>query len=548
MATNIFSIMEGLTVSREDIVEAELFAEQYLSASFPTYDFRQGTALRDMTVRPNATLLALVKKSMQYYFDNTDIINMTDSTDNDIVDRKLSNFFITRKTGNKSVIRARLFFSFPLNTPINTLVPVSAFFSTNNDVMFYPQGNVTILYTTGTRDPNNYYFDYDGSSDQWYCDINLESKDSSLDANIESGDLLYFTIFSPYFLRGQIQYLIESAIADETNTEMVARSYSAVSTRNLINTPSIIARVTDKFNYVKQVYPVGLGNPWLFRDIISIESVETPGQFRDYHRGGHTDVYISTLPSTSVVQLVAEVDRENPSNGAAFYIKGPIINVTRTRDVADNASNDTVPYYVNPSNPNLGLLPFEFSSVNVSTYSSGSIPVTPSMDLGLSADHIVKIKFEDNSVLPGDTATFKFDVLTGVGSVDDNLHSVDERVVCADYIARGFEPVFLDIVIDTRGFKVSSAIKTEVKSLVDKYVSDISYGGTLYVTEVINSIIDGGVRDFKMPLNVSSHRYPKDTRGDETGHQGIENTTIVDSMSLLDIRKFYLRDITYIEV
>ena len=74
---SIFEVIEGLTVTRDDIVEAELFTEQYLSAQFPTYDFRQGTALRDMTVRPNATLLALVNKAIQKYFDDTDIINIT---------------------------------------------------------------------------------------------------------------------------------------------------------------------------------------------------------------------------------------------------------------------------------------------------------------------------------------------------------------------------------------------------------------------------------------------------------------------------------------
>ena len=98
MATSIFSIIDGLTVESADIIEAELFAEQYLSAQFPTYDFRKGTALRDMTVRPNATLLALVNKAIKHYFDDTDIINITNATDNDVVDNRLSNFFITRKS------------------------------------------------------------------------------------------------------------------------------------------------------------------------------------------------------------------------------------------------------------------------------------------------------------------------------------------------------------------------------------------------------------------------------------------------------------------
>lgn len=544
MAISIFSIIEGLTVSRDDVLEAELFAEQYLSAQFPDYDFRQGTALRDMTIRPNATLLALVNKAIQFYFDDSDVINMTNSTDKDLVDRKLSNFFITRKAGTDAVINARLFFSFPLNEPVSVLIPAGAYFSADNVTRFYPRTNITVLEPAAVEDPTRTYFKYDGSSQQWYCDIELVSASSTLEANIESGDLLYFTIFSPYFLRAEIQYLKERAVEEETNEQMVSRAYTSVSTRNLINKPSITSRISDEFNYVDTIYPVGLGDDWLYRDIIAIEDVSSPGTFRDYHRGGHVDIYIETAPSTDVVQLTAEQDRDTPSD-VAFYIEGPVYGVTRSDNAPPDRDQDTLPYYRDPAVPSLGTLPFDYSMANVSTYDAGSVPASPESDLGISSRQLTKIKFVD-TVTIGQTASFNLSRFSGVQSVETQINGDAESVVCADYLIRGFEPVFIDIEVEVRNGIPTDQTITE--SALREYIEGIPNGGSIYVSELVNTIIDSGVSDFRMPLTVNAVRHPRDSAGNQDGPSNAVTTSLVDTMELLPIRKFYLRNITYTEV
>ncbi|CAM0015284.1 hypothetical protein VPHD148_0014 [Vibrio phage D148] len=538
---SIFEVIEGLTVDQEDIIEAELFAEQYLSAQFPTYDFRQGTALRDMTVRPNATLLALIAKATRQYFDDTDILNITNDTDSEVVDKRLSNFFITRKSGDKSVVSARLFFTFPTNTPITTIVPVSAYFSVDNETKFYPRGNVTV-YDNSTS--GEYYFKYDSSSDQWYVDMELESESPSEDANLEDGDLLYFTVFSPYFLRAQIQYLVSKAIEEETNEEMVDRSYSAVSTRNLINTPSIVARIGDQFNYAKTVYPVGLGSEWLFRDLIDITDAQGSGEIFTYHRGGHTDVYLETDPIVQTAQLTAVADPQGIYD-AAFVVSGPIYEIKRSDTPPAGLDEDTMPIYATPGDPSSGFAPYTYSVLNGTPYDSDSIPEIPSQDIGLSADQQTVIQV-GTSLSIGDTATFSFSVFQGVGSIDDSMHSEEERVVCADYLARSFEPIFIDISVDTRGAQVSD--RSTPYSALEEYVESIPNGGTIYVSEIINILIENGIKDIKLPLEVSGVRYSREVTGDRDGNTNTVSTSIEDQFPLNSIQKFYLRDVDYNEV
>lgn len=536
---SIFEVIEGLTVDLDDIVEAELFAEKYLSAQFPTYDFRQGTALRDMTVRPNATLLALIAKATRLYFDDTDLLNVTNDTDKDIVDKRLSNFFIERKTGDKAVISARLFFTFPTNSPITTIVPVSAYFSVDNETKFYPKGNITVY---AAETPGEYSFKYDPSSDQWYVDIEMDSESPSLDANIESGDLLYFTVFSPYFLRATVQYLVSKAIEEETNEEMVDRSYSSISTRNLINTPSIVARIGDQFNYVKTVYPVGLGDKWMYRDLIDIDDLDSPGTTRTYHRGGHTDIYLETDPIVQTVQLTAVEDPLVPGD-IVFLINGPVYEVERSLTPPAGLEEDTMPLYVTAGNPSSGSFPFTYRLQNASIYGSDSIPATPELDTGMSANQVTKI-IPGQTIQVGDTATFNFSVFQGIGSVNETINSVEQRVVCADYLARSFEPVFLDMTIRPRGGIV---LDEDVPyQALHEYIEAIPNGGTLYLSEIINILIDNGVKDFSLPLDIEAVRYPRDPVGNESeGTTNIEVTGITDKHDLNEIQKFYLRTVEY---
>lgn len=531
MATSIFSIIEGLTVEKEDIIEAEVFSEQLMSSLFPTYDFRQGTALRDMVIRPNATLLALINKAVKHQFDNTDIASITNETDPDVVDSRLSNFFISRKSGNNAVVKARLYFSFPTTNTIPTIIPSGSYFSVDNETQFFPQGSISVNPDPGPelRDPLKYYFLYDSGEGLHYVDIDLESQKPTEDANINEGDLLYFTLFSPYFVSGEILYLVDTAVNTETNEDMVDRAYSSISTRNLINTPSIISGITDQFNYIKKVYPVGLGNDDLYRDLITINRIDENAETQTsvYHRGGHVDVYVDSPIVKQNLQFT--LDEES-----SFEIKGPVIDVVRAGETQPGKISDTTPI----------TEPYTFTPVNVSTYSENGIPDVPEDDLGLSTEQVLKVTFP--LAAPGNTVTMSMETYTGLNAVSNAINSEDQRVVCADYLVRAFSPVYLDITIKFR----NSHDEVLLNAKVEEYLNSIPNGGTLYIANLIEVLQDNGLSNFATPIGVKAIELNRYRERDSLNPNDTNDvvTDVFDSHQLRTTQLFKLGNMEFREI
>lgn len=484
--TNIFSIIEDVAVTKEDLLEAELFAEQFLSSKFPSYDFRQGTAVRDMTIRPNAVLLAAIKKAMAHYFEGSNIADITDATDGTVVDKKLSDFFVTRKEGSTSRIRTRLFFQFPQSRPTAVLIPRTAYFSTDNSIKFNPVDNVTI----GTEPGSGPYFQLDSSEGLWFVDLDMVSEGTESKYNLEEGDLLYFSTFSPFMVKGQILYLREKAVDRETNTEMVARAYTAVSTRNLVNNPSIAARIQDVFSYVKGVETVGLGDDFMYRDRVTIDGT-------DLHIGGHVDVLLNT-------DIIEDVRQYTVDGNGNIEVMGPVLSVER--GLLPDGDPDTVD----------GSSPF-----TVATSSDNKD--------GLSSAQRTTINLR---VPQGSTATFKTRVLAGVGSVQDWMDNIENRVVLANYLARSFEPTLIRLDLKT----VHPFDKKKVYDKVKDYVESIPNGGTLYKSGILQAIADGGLRDFN--LDTSTIEYQKVSRGSLIGDGWTALTNTVDTNKIGNFKLF----------
>jgi hypothetical protein len=252
---NFYSVLPGLQPSQQDILQAELLAKQILEAAYPDMDLREGTGLRDLVLRPSAMLLAVVRAGIDYYFAQNTIQGVDDTTPTSIVDNILSNWFITRNLGTRAVINARLYFARQKNVSLTTDI----YFSTDNVSKFFPQAAVTFASGSLT---------YDAFQNEYYVDVDLIAEAEGTQYNIGSGSLLYFSNFDPYFLHAEINYLKDSSVSSETNEEFITRAETAISTRNLINDPSITANLQNNFNYLNQIVSIGMGDPEMIRDQI----------------------------------------------------------------------------------------------------------------------------------------------------------------------------------------------------------------------------------------------------------------------------------------
>lgn len=331
MATNsvdLLSVIQGLQVTADDILQAELYLSQALLSNDPTMDIRTGTAVRDLAIRPNATLLALINKGLQYYWSQNSLADVTDSTPTDFVDKILSNYFMTRYTGSQAIISVRFYFAKQISISLTT----DMFFSPDNTLRFYP-------IVSSTYDSSQLTFD--SSSNQYYIDIDLEAESVGTTYNISAGSLIYYSTFNPYFLHAEINYLKSTSVNAETNTQFIARAQTAISTRNLINTPSITSNLQDNFNMIANVVSLGFGDVGMIRDKILVVP-PTIGSNVWVHGGGYTDIYCDVPLTTALTQFTT-------SATGTISLTGPIYNVTIS-SIPGGPNVDTItptdPFYI----------------------------------------------------------------------------------------------------------------------------------------------------------------------------------------------------------
>lgn len=507
--SNIFTLMDDAELTQDEVLKSELFCQQFLEGKFPDVDFRQGTGVRDMVIRPSAILLASINKAVTTYFSNMSIKDITDSTPEEMADKILSNYFIERKQGTNTIIKARLYFAFPGNMPANVQIPSNSYFSTDNERKYYPKASLILSPPVDVKLPNIIYLQFDSAEELWYADVDLQAEKPDLTYDLDTGDLIYFTIFNPYFIKGEILYLSANAVVKETNVQMIERSYSAISTRNLINDPSITSRLNDVFNFIKSIRVVGMGDTDMYRDRVKVDNPLNLEEKVGFSIGGKVDVYCHVEPVTQIIQFTTDVNGD-------IYIPGSVFAVSRS-PISGNLDGtaDTIPY----------AKVFTTTMSNCSAYVEG-VPTDPIKDVGLSARQILKISF--GNLYPHETASLVVKRFGGIQDIQDFTDSDRNRVVSADYLIRSFEPVIIKINAQTHTTPpVDLATFNEE---IRQYIDSIPNGGDLYMSTIYGIMNSCGITDVVVPINVQCTSITK----------GLEMFTmgLVDSYKLKSTSRF----------
>jgi hypothetical protein len=545
--TDLFSYLPGLEVSENELLEAELATQQILKAQYPTLDLREGTALRDLAIRPNASLLGLINKALVFYFQNNSVSDVTDATPQIFVDRLMSNWFLERKVGVKAVINARLYFA--KQKSVNLYSDI--FFSTDGVLKFFP---LTSLTYAGSQ------MVFEAEANQYYLDVDLLAEQAGVTYNITTGSLLYFSNFDPYFLRAEINYLRETAQNIETNTQFIDRAKSAISTRNNINVPSIEANLTDYFTALKAVKTVGFGDPEMVRDQIKVlvPGVTDPVWI---HNGGYVDVYCRTPVASSIVQLttngsgkvditgsVFKFERSLVSGGAAddtmpagqafTWANSNLLTVTPT-SITRTGTDATVTY------ANHGLMvhdrvtiagavqtayngTFVVSSVtgrDTFTYTVAGSPATPATGtltlkyvdrynaLGFSDRQSITVDFGVGQ--PNKTVSFVIHYHENVDGIQGYLSDPGRRVLCGDLLARGFNLTMLDLTITAYNGPAPDAETCNTVAIA--YLDSLAPGQPFVMSDLLAQLYAKGITTIKTPLGVTYTKYWRDLLGTTTG-------------------------------
>ncbi len=614
----------GLTVTSTEIQQAELLAEQVLQAKYPSIDLREGTAVRDLVIRPFATLLAMTNKGLNLYFEQNTLDKVDDATSTAMVDSIMSNWFIYRNLGTKAVINARLYFARSKNITLTA----DTYFSTDNTLKFVVGSTVYIPATSLTLDTYN---------NEYYYDMDLTAESAGTEYNLSSGSLLYFSNFDPYFLRAEITYLSTEAGDPETNTQFVERAKTAISTRNLINNPSIISNLQAKYTTITDILPVGYGDAEMVRDRVTV-TVPSSVDPVLLHIGGKVDVYCRTGLEYDLVQLTSDasghvmvpgpaldVERSTVTGGdeddtIPVYIQNTATSVTSVGSVATvitptahgydtgdlitvsgatpdgynltdvavtvtNSTTFTYPIVGSLTSPATGTIivrkdtPFTlrrnsnvvFSIGAGDMVSSGTTVTVTAVNHPFVFNRYVTITGADQSAYNGNFLvtevtkdTFKYTagsapgVSPATGTIDATQVASDEdlgfsdkntstwsifyadfgvgqanrtasfnvlkhklisdvqgyfddpevKVVCGDYMARGFNVYFLEVQIV--GYNGPSPDATTCQTLINKYLGSLAPGDSFVMGDLVSTLYAGGITNIRTPITVDYNKYTRD--------------------------------------
>lgn len=490
MAASFLDTLSSLIITKEDVIEAEEFSKSYLSSIFPDLDLREGVALNDLVIRPTSTLIALIKKGLTVYFTNNSVSGITDETPESDVDRILSNFFITRRTGASSIIKARLYF---LAGNRDIYLSTSNSFSIDNVTTFKPVIDEVISHTQ---------LSYDPSRDEWYYDVNLISSSQDDAANVSSGDLIYHTQVDPYFVQAVVLYLVQKSITSETNTEMVTRAETAISTRNLVNTPSVISAIKEEFNYFNKIVPIGMGEPEMFRDLVMVTNpYDVPSQ-EQLHLGGHADIYVECTLDTKIKQYKV-------SASGAIFIKAEEVTeeyvaFIARRATVDEQGEEGLTDTVGQSEP----YTVAWGGYDMTNQWQ---PLGDFMDVGLSPKQVIKIQFTNVGATAGLMASIYMERMNGLLALQNYLDDQVTKVICADYLARSLEMLYLTVNIK----KVDDVILNETEiatcqTVLQDAIKALQPGQSLVLSSLVKTLVEiSGVSNLDVNLGVTYTRYDK---------------------------------------
>jgi len=278
--------------------DLETFLVDRLKEEHPTLDTTQYSGIRDLVIRPMATMLAPLSREITAV-KNSQSLNNYSLMSRAELDALMGNFFLSIKDGSKATGSVRMYFSSAQAVVVTSLTE----FTTSGGLVFYPT-SVAALTTAQMS------FNQDGTL--FYMDVGVVAAETGSSYNVAAG-----AINGVNGVSGAVKVSNLSAItagtADETMAEAVARAKASITTRTLATSRGISTVLLDNFTTFSDLQVIGFGETEMIRDVATgISSISgVPGGFdtaristsaTSVHIGGKTDVYVeqSERLSTSV--------------------------------------------------------------------------------------------------------------------------------------------------------------------------------------------------------------------------------------------------------
>tara|TARA_Y100001973_G_scaffold106807_1_gene188069 strand:+ start:1342 stop:4290 length:2949 start_codon:yes stop_codon:yes gene_type:complete len=288
--------------------DLETFLVDRLKEEHPDLDVTQYSGIRDLVIRPMATMLAPISREITAVKNSQSFNNHSLMTRAEL-NALMGNYFLSIKDGSLATGTVRMYFSTPQAVVVTSLTE----FSTKGGLVFYPS-SVTAL-TSGQMS-----FNQEGTL--FYMDVDVTSAATGTEYNVAAGSITKVTGVDGV-VRLTNTAAISAGTADETMEEAVARAKASITTRTLSTTRGVSTVVLDNFPTLSDLQVIGFGDAEMIRDVATgISDISgVPGGFdtapistsaNSVHIGGKTDVYIeqaSKVPTSLNITNITDVGR-----------------------------------------------------------------------------------------------------------------------------------------------------------------------------------------------------------------------------------------------
>lgn len=359
---------------------------------------REGSAVRDIAVKPLIGMLAPYTEELEYIRDGLSFFNL-ENLPEDAADSLASNVFVTRKTGDVASGVIRVFFQ----EPMAVTMPAELEFISSGGLRFYSTQSVTI---TAEEMALNY------DNGLYYVDILVEAAETGAKYNIEAGAITRTTSPMPTTVVAVLNPNVFSGGDNtESNAELKSRVELAITVRDLVTKKGISYVVPDMFPFVREIRPIGFRDPEMLRD-----------EILGYHIGGKVDIYIRTAAPAEDAKIVQNATASIPINLNEFG-NVPVLRVVKI-EILDPLTLDSTDIFI-PCNR-------YYIKVN-----------NPKTRFSLDEDN--EIILHNDYV--GATIKIYYHWIPEIRALQDWLESSEHRVVCADLMVKHFLPTFVDFSI-----------------------------------------------------------------------------------------------------
>lgn len=286
--------MAEITITKDDLTAAEQFLVEYLSEKVPDASFERGSAMRDFVINAFTYIFAYMKYEVDFSRMRQSLLRIQELTDADDIsqaaDEILSNWFISRKGGQVSHVTARLHF---LERRTYNIDLATKFWRTST-MAFYIDA-LTGPYTI--TDSQLYpVYGTDGERIDYIVDVPLKAARRGASYDVEPGTFIRvdFPGGMPFFTYAEHLSKSSGGKDVESTEELLARSQTAITVRNLINNRSCDTVLQQEFPEILETLSIGMGEPEMVRD----RRTEIASHIT-LHTGGFYDTYLE-LPETTV--------------------------------------------------------------------------------------------------------------------------------------------------------------------------------------------------------------------------------------------------------